>query len=123
MRGGHLHRPALIGMLFSDHFSPRGRPTRCSADSREMSAGADEGSCNMSRSLHSRPSGFTLVELLVVIGIVALLISMLMPVLGAARRAGNSVRCASNLRQVGLAIELYAQKNDQMLPYAGLSTD
>jgi prepilin-type N-terminal cleavage/methylation domain-containing protein/prepilin-type processing-associated H-X9-DG protein len=67
--------------------------------------------------------GFTLVEILVVIGIIGLLISMLMPVLGAARRAGNTVRCASNLRQVGLAIELYAQKNDQMLPYAGFSTD
>jgi prepilin-type N-terminal cleavage/methylation domain-containing protein/prepilin-type processing-associated H-X9-DG protein len=62
--------------------------------------------------------GFTLVELLVVIGIIALLISILLPTLSRARQAGNSVACQSNLRQVGLGLVIYADANDQSLPTA-----
>lgn len=60
--------------------------------------------------------GFTVVELLVVIGIITLLMAVLLPALNRAREAARRVNCLSNLRQVHLTLTLYAQANHDLVP-------
>ena len=61
-------------------------------------------------------TAFTLIELLVVISIIALLIALLMPALSIARESGRRAVCMSNLRQIGIATEMYKQENNQFIP-------
>lgn len=63
-----------------------------------------------------RQAAFTLVELLVVIGVIAVLIALLLPALNKAREQAKSTVCKSNLRQAGLALRMYANDNKGWLP-------
>lgn len=77
---------------------------------------------------HTRPASrshrraFTLIELLVVISIIALLVGILLPALGAARRSAMTAVCMSNVKQMGTAMVAYANSNKQLLP-AGFRTE
>jgi len=65
------------------------------------------------------PAGFTLVELLVVIGVACVLVGLLMAMLAGARRSANGVTCESNLRQWGAATLIYANEHNGQLPRRG----
>jgi prepilin-type N-terminal cleavage/methylation domain-containing protein/prepilin-type processing-associated H-X9-DG protein len=64
-----------------------------------------------------RAKAFTLVELLVVIAIIAILTALLLPAVAKTKERGKSTACLSNLRQVGIALQLYTQDHENKLPF------
>jgi prepilin-type N-terminal cleavage/methylation domain-containing protein len=69
-------------------------------------------------SVSESQNAFTLIELLVVIAIIAVLAAMLLPALAAAREKGKRIACLSNLKQVGYALNLYTDSNENRMPSA-----
>lgn len=68
-------------------------------------------------------TGFTMIELLTVIAIIAVLAALLFPVFLTARGKAREITCVSNLRQIGLAIRMYAMDSDELYPWAVDPTD
>ena len=67
-----------------------------------------------------RRLGFTLIELLVVIAIIAILAAILFPVFAQARESARQTSCLSNMKQLGLAMTMYAQDYDEAVPWSCL---
>lgn len=70
----------------------------------------------MSRTVKGKPCGFTLIELLVVIAIIAILAAILFPVFARAREQARRASCLSNLKQLGVATQMYCQDYDETFP-------
>lgn len=74
--------------------------------------------CQQRAEFRRHSAGFTLIELLVVVAIIVILIAILLPSLGKARDSARSAACMSNLRQMGMAIQMYAQDYNGTIPIA-----
>ncbi|MBN1342946.1 MAG: type II secretion system protein [Phycisphaerae bacterium] len=72
----------------------------------------------LKRARTPRSPGFTLIELLVVVAVIALLLSILLPALGMARRISKRTVCGCNLRQIGIALSVYADEHNDWYPTA-----
>ena len=93
----------------------RAGPKAAGADRRDMGESVGSGNVMTQRNRTARiRTGFTLIEVLTVVGIIALLLAMLLPGLSAARAQAGSVVCQSNIRQIAIANAYYAEDNNRL---------
>jgi prepilin-type N-terminal cleavage/methylation domain-containing protein/prepilin-type processing-associated H-X9-DG protein len=78
-----------------------------------------KNACPVIRQMNKHPFGFTLIELLTVIAIIAILATILIPVVGNVREQARRSTCVSNLRQLTMAIHQYANDNEDRMPHVG----
>src|SRR5438046_9399049 len=89
---------------------------KLSTNDSHVSKGLGKRSASVHANIRNSRRGFTLTELLVVLGLIAVLISLLLPAVGKAKSAANSAACLSNLRQMGIGWTMYMSENKGRLP-------
>src|SRR5437868_12791841 len=80
-----------------------------------MSQRSDRRRARFAGIIRGRLAGFTLVELLVVVGLIALLIAILLPALGRARQQANAIKCRANMADIGKQLLIYSNSNNGWL--------